>query len=263
MQFTICTVCYNAEASIENTIESVLALVEHEGDKRDFEYLIIDGASTDATHEIIASKEERFPAGMLRVISEPDKGIYDAMNKGIANARGRFIMFINADDLIAARTLEFARQVLAQVENAETVEGIAGSVEVLASDEASASLQRIRKVNPLMLKGPVPKDMVTGHQGMLFSVKKAQELGGFKTEYKLAADYDFYVRSIQANSRWLLIDRTLARFYLGGASFNLIDTAREYRRVRIDNGMNPVSAYLLYFTNVFNALRARKFKNLK
>lgn len=282
MLFTICTVCFKAEKSIAQTIDSVAALFgsdepvalgeideksltpEASGTARkDFEYLIIDGASPDGTLEIIEEKRSLFPEGVLRVISEPDEGIYDAMNKGIEQAKGRFIIFINADDLIAPRALEYAREVLSLVPKPKEVDGIAGSVKVLADEGIDPKLARTRKAQPEMLKGKVPKEMVTGHQGMFFSVNRAREMGGFDTRFKLASDYDFYVRSIQAQSRWLLIDRTLATFYLGGASFNLFDTAREYRAVRIARGMNPLLAYSMYALNIFNGLRARGFKGLK
>lgn len=263
MQFTICTVCFNAEATISSCIDSVAALLQHEDETPDFEYLIIDGDSNDCTKQIIADKSSLFPEGTLRVISEPDEGIYDAMNKGINNARGRFIIFINADDTIAPRALEFAREVLSQVPNPETVDGIAGSVEVQAGEGIDPKLAGIKKVRPNMLKGPVPKDMVAGHQAMFFSVQKAKEIGGFNTRYKIAADYDFYIRSIQANSRWLLIDRRISTFLLGGTSFGIIPTAKEYRQVRIDNGMNRLDALGYYGINVLNSIITRGFKDLK
>ena len=90
-RLSIITVCYNAEDGIGETLRSVDALAF-----RDFEYIIVDGASKDRTLEIIRSQG----ACVTKLISEPDKGIYDAMNKGMANASGEFIWFLNAKDTI-------------------------------------------------------------------------------------------------------------------------------------------------------------------
>ena len=89
---TIVTVCFNSEKTIARTIDSVL-----NQDISEVEYLIVDGASTDNTLYIIDRYKNRFQE-KLKVISEPDNGWYDAMNKGILNAKGKFIVFLNSDD---------------------------------------------------------------------------------------------------------------------------------------------------------------------
>jgi len=92
MKFTVVTVCLNAAATIERTVQSVLAQ-----DFPDIEYLAIDGMSTDATPEILDRHRDR----IARVIREPDRGIFDAMNKGIAASTGDVLHFLNADDRFA------------------------------------------------------------------------------------------------------------------------------------------------------------------
>ncbi|MCI5663284.1 MAG: glycosyltransferase [Mediterranea sp.] len=87
--FSVITVCYNAGAVIEDTIQSVISQTYHH-----VEYIIIDGASTDKTYSII----HRYREHITRVVSEPDQGIYDAMNKGIALATGDYLCFLNAGD---------------------------------------------------------------------------------------------------------------------------------------------------------------------
>ena len=89
MKISIITVCYNAEDTISDTIQSVLSQ-----DYEDVEYIIVDGKSTDRTLEIIQSIKSR-----IKLISEKDQGIYDAMNKGINIANGDVIGILNADDL--------------------------------------------------------------------------------------------------------------------------------------------------------------------
>ena len=93
MKISIITVTFNSEKTLRYTIESVL-----NQNYDDIEYLIIDGASTDSTLDIIKCYEPKFE-GKLHYISEPDKGIYDAMNKGILMATGNVVGFLNSDDL--------------------------------------------------------------------------------------------------------------------------------------------------------------------
>ena len=91
-QFSIITICYNSADTIERTIKSVLAQTFV-----DYEYIIVDGASTDNTLEIVNQYQKSF-GNKLRVSSEPDKGIYDAMNKGVKAAKGKIIGIVNSDD---------------------------------------------------------------------------------------------------------------------------------------------------------------------
>ena len=92
MEVSIITVCYNSEKTIERTIKSVLNQTY-----QDYEYIIVDGASTDKTLDIIKRYEPEFE-GKMRWISEQDNGIYYAMNKGIGMAKGKLIGMINSDD---------------------------------------------------------------------------------------------------------------------------------------------------------------------
>ena len=92
-RITVVTVCRNSAASIERTLQSVLAQ-----DYADFEYVVIDGASTDGTLEILHRHAGRIAA----LVSEPDRGVYDAMNKAVRLARGEYLLFMNAGDVFAA-----------------------------------------------------------------------------------------------------------------------------------------------------------------
>ena len=88
-KFSVITVCYNAQSVIEDTIQSVIAQTYHH-----VEYILIDGASTDRTMNIV----NKYKAHITTIVSEPDKGIYDAMNKGILLATGDYLCFLNAGD---------------------------------------------------------------------------------------------------------------------------------------------------------------------
>jgi glycosyltransferase involved in cell wall biosynthesis len=104
MLFTIITVCYNSEKTIERTIQSVL----HQT-CQNYEYIIVDGASTDGTMNIVRKYEPLFQ-GKLKCISEPDQGIYDAMNKGIHEADGKLIGIVNSDDYYEPDALEIIQR---------------------------------------------------------------------------------------------------------------------------------------------------------
>lgn len=96
MKITIITATYYSERTLRDTMESILSQTF-----QDFEYIVIDGASKDGTLDIIREYEPRF-GGRMRWISEPDKGIYDAMNKGFAMATGDVIGILNSDDFFTS-----------------------------------------------------------------------------------------------------------------------------------------------------------------
>src|SRR5690606_12900610 len=107
MKISIITVCYNAASTIKDAIESVLSQ-----DYADVEYIIIDGNSTDGTQEIVKSfsletggSAGTFNHSVAQWISEPDKGIYDAMNKGLKKATGEVVGILNADDFYTDKTI--------------------------------------------------------------------------------------------------------------------------------------------------------------
>ena len=112
---SIITVCYNSENTIERTITSVL----HQ-DFKDYEYIIIDGASRDKTLYIIKQYEPLFK-GRLKLISEPDKGIYDAFSKGCRLATGRFVWIVNSDDYLEPDALNTINKAIKDTDRKDIV----------------------------------------------------------------------------------------------------------------------------------------------
>jgi glycosyltransferase involved in cell wall biosynthesis len=106
MKVSIITVCFNIADTIEDTIRSVLSQ-----DYQDIEYIVVDGGSTDGTLDVVG----RYKNSIANVISEPDNGIYDAMNKGLSSSTGDIVATLNGDDVYAGKTTvsrmaEFIRQ---------------------------------------------------------------------------------------------------------------------------------------------------------
>lgn len=242
---TIVTVCYNAGNTISQTIESVLAQTS-----ADYEYLIIDGGSTDATLEIIESYRPRFQSP-ITVISEPDDGIYDAMNKALTYARGVYLIYINADDWCEPELVNVLHG-LAQEGNPDV---LCGAVQVWSANSV------------ISIHGPaVPlrgrhtaNTMPAHHQGMAVRTDSLRELGGFNKTYSLAADYDLALRLIDHSTTWAVTEHPVANYRHGGQSADVRKTAAQYRRIRIAHGVNPVRAWLMWGKNVVAATVWRLF----
>lgn len=128
MKITVVTVCYNVASTIEATIKSVLGQTHD-----DIEYIIIDGGSTDGTADVI----RRYAPQLAYWVSEPDKGIYDAMNKGLAKATGDYINFMNAGDKFSYPTTV-----------AEMVEKIKPDTDVIYGDAISVGADGSRRIIP-------------------------------------------------------------------------------------------------------------------
>lgn len=180
MKISIITVSYNAGATIEQTIQSVLAQSHP-----DVEYIVVDGASKDNTLDII----EKYKSRIAHVISEKDKGIYDAMNKGIALATGDIVGILNSDDLYHNnQVLEY----IASQFNSET-DCICSDVEIF-SDRPDNVLRyyNCQRWKPWMFRiGHQPP-----HPGFFVRRELYSELGTFNTHYRLAADFDLLLRFI-------------------------------------------------------------------
>ena len=234
--FTIVTVCRNAEATITRAIESVLAQTCD-----DYEYLIIDGASTDKTGECIQALASAF-GGKLRYTSEPDAGIYDAMNKGLEAATGHFIAFLNADDWYEPDTLDTVASLITPA-----IDNIAGALRVHTADDSSTTTRPPRQI---LLTRPYPPAMPAGHQAWFARTTQLKEIGGFDPAYRIAADYDLFLRVQKLNRLWAFTPQILANFTLGGTSYALAPTAREYRRAKRANGDTFLHAWAVYLRNI-------------
>ncbi len=236
-RLTVITVAYNARESIEQTILSVAAQAA-EG----VEYLVVDGASRDGTVEVL----RRLSHHIDRWVSAPDRGIYDAMNKGISMARGEWIMFLNADDY-------FENAGSAQ----RLLEATDDSVDIVAGQTLIKYTHRERLFRPsrrfgLMLQLPFM------HPSIIVRRSAFESCGHFDTRYRLAADCDLLLRMISRGHKYRRISEVVTVMRDGGASQRGFVRGRiEYMRAYQRNMRDPLGACLGFAVSMAMHLRAK------
>ena len=222
MKITVVTVCRNAECVLENTIRSVY----NQGFK-DFEYLIIDGNSTDGTIDIVRKYKTLFSSKGIgfSFISEPDSGIYDAMNKSLKMAKGEWILFMNAGDCF------YDENVLQNIFSIDYtgIDFVYGDVLLLENNKYKKAY--IGSIDDLNDQSSIC------HQGSMTRLILLKDYK-FDEEYKLAADYDLMLRMNRNHKVFKKIDCMIAIFSLGGASSKQsLNYLREMDKSRKRNGM--------------------------
>jgi len=214
--FSIITVCLNSEKTVERTINSVLNQTFN-----DVEYIIIDGGSTDNTLNIIESYEEQ----ITTIISEPDKGLYYAMNKGLALAKGRLIGIINSDDWYEPNTLDLVYQEYLKTGEEAVFHGLCKYYENGKEGKILSYHHDILKYTNI------------AHPTCFISKEIYDEFGFFDTDYKIAADYELLLRLYSAGVLFKRIERVLANFDEGGISesddshFEVLRIRRQYDQI--------------------------------
>ncbi len=211
---SIVTVCRNAADELERTALSVLALRGY-----NMEYIIIDGASTDHTAEVLATLQQRFSeAGQrVRIVSEPDRGIYDAMSKGIGMARGQWVNFMNAGDTFASPDcLDAFRPILTD----NKVDVVYGCVNVIKA--FGTMMVKPRSLELLRRKMPFC------HQSTLVRTSLMRQ-HSFNLRYRIVADYDFFYWCYTTGKNFEHVPVVVANFEAekGTSSNNRLQMLRE------------------------------------
>jgi len=241
LQVTVVTVCLNAASTITQTLESVLDA----GDSV-VAYVVVDGGSTDGTIELVKAFEPKFE-GRLTWVSEPDDGVYPAMNRGLQLASDSFVLFLGADDALLPGSLDRVAERLGPEPDDDM---IFGDVRVV---EPNGSKHEEPGCIVAELVGPIPRSMPACHQAILFSLAAYRQLGGFDTSLAIAADYDFYLRFLEHGLQSVYVPVVISEFRLGGlSSARGVATAQEYRRVWVKHGVHPVVAWLRMVRSVVN-----------
>jgi glycosyltransferase involved in cell wall biosynthesis len=231
---SIITVSYNSEKTIEKTIQSVL-----EQSYPQIEYIIIDGNSTDGTLDIINRYEEK----ISYFVSEPDKNMYDAMNKGIKKASGELIAILNSDDMYYKDTVKKAVNAWVKVEHKDNCV-IYGDMLILQED---STCNYVMKADVNYLK----KNMRMNHPTWFVSKDVYKKYGMFDIAYRTAADYDFALRVVRNNVDMTYIPESLTQFKDGGASAINFKAARDVKEIRKKNNCGMVMNEIYYLSECF------------
>ena len=194
---SIITVSFNSSKTIEQTILSVLQQTYSP-----IEYIIIDGGSTDGTIEIVKKYADR----IAYWVSEPDKGIYDAMNKGVQASHGELIGIINSDDWYDLDAIE---KVVKLFEKKGGVDVIHGGIRFYENERYKTKYcPKIEEINLCMIP----------HPACFISKKAYEKFGLYNTDFRIAADYDLVARIYAQKGKFIHCDQLLANLRMGGAS---------------------------------------------
>ncbi|MCF7821237.1 MAG: glycosyltransferase [Mariprofundaceae bacterium] len=205
MKISVITAVYNARDTIGDAIDSVLGQSHP-----DVELIVIDGASTDGTCELLESYRDRLAC----FVSEPDRGIYDALNKGIAHASGEIVGFLHADDLFAD---EHALSKVAEQFSDASVDAVYGDLVYVNKAEPDRVI-RYWKAGEFS-SGKLKSGWMPPHPTLYVRRSIYEQLGSFDTSYHIAADYDFMLRVLGSEQfKCSYIPEVLVKMRVGGAS---------------------------------------------
>jgi glycosyltransferase involved in cell wall biosynthesis len=212
ISFSIITVSFNSAATIRDTIESVLGQ-----DHPCIEYIVVDGASKDATMDIVREYGER----IARSISQPDAGIYDAMNTGIGLATGDIVGFINSDDFYASHAVV---SLVAKAFEDEGVEAVYGDLCYVSQRDVSRVIRYWRSSG--FVAGAFARGWCPPHPTFFVRRSVYDRFGGFDPQFHIAADTELMMRFLEAHGiSSMHIPKVLVKMRLGG------QTNRSFRNI--------------------------------
>lgn len=228
IKISVITVCYNAVGTLEKTMQSVLGQTYP-----NIEYIIIDGGSTDGTVDIIGRYEDR----IAYWVSEPDGGIYEAMNKGIERATGDIIGIINSDDWYEIDVFQLI---------ADACIASNGKL-VLHGDVAYHKYEKITVYKPAMDLSHFWYGTVVAHPTVFIPKCIYDEYGAFNTKYRIAADYDLLLRLFKQGVGYQYIPHIISHMSDGGvSSVNMIAGYREVLRIALSSEIPKYKAYYAF-----------------
>jgi glycosyltransferase involved in cell wall biosynthesis len=234
---SIITVCLNSRKTIQRTIESVLNQTY-----QNIEYLIIDGCSTDGTLDII----NKYIDKISYFKSEPDYGIYDAMNKGISFANGQLIGIINSDDWYEYDAVENVISCLNDKQNEVVLYGL---MRLFKNEK----LWTIKSHCHLFLN-----EGMINHPTCFVSKSIYKNYGLFDLKYKYSSDYDFMLRLIRRDVKFIQIEKILANMDQYGLSFNNLDAVKETYSILYKYGNMPFKELVVRHIEIYIKLLYKK-----
>lgn len=205
MKVSLITVVYNGEKYLNECIQSVIAQ-----DYVDLEYIVIDGGSTDTTLSIV----ERYKDDISKFVSEKDKGMYDALNKGIAYANGEIIGILNADDMLASNDVISN---IVEKFKAEKADGVYGNLNYINPNQSNGIVRKW--VSKSFTKRDIQLGWMPAHPTLYLKKKLFREFGNYSLDYGTAADYELMLRFLyQHEIKAVFLNQLIVDMRIGGMS---------------------------------------------
>ena len=253
-KFSIITVTYNAEKVLEDTIQSIVTQ-----SYKNVEYIIVDGGSTDGTLTIVNKYKEHIHT----IVSEPDKGLYDAMNKGIAMATGDIIGILNSDDFY---TSDIVLSTVASAFEDGNIDAVYGDIHYVQDND----LQKCPRYysSKLFHRRWMRLGFMPAHPSFYCHKEIYERYGGFNLSYKIAADFECLLRLIFVHKirlRYIPMDFVTMR--TGGASTSGLSShkqiLRDHQRAFKDNGIysNVLLESLRYIYKIYEIIETKVSRN--
>lgn len=206
MKISVITVCFNSAGTIADALRSVAAQTHP-----DIEHIVVDGASRDDTLRVISAHS----ASVSKLVSEPDAGIYDAMNKGIALATGDYVGFLNADDMLASPSALAA--LAAAASDAGGADAVYGDLSYVGQDRTDRVIRHWK--SGAFRRSRLGFGWMPPHPTFYVKRSTLENFGGFDLRFKIAADYDFMLRCLSRPGVCVAyVPEVIVRMRMGGAS---------------------------------------------
>lgn len=246
MKISIIIATFNAESTLKECLNNIVPQLNI-----DCELIIIDGKSTDQTLNIINQYKEY----ITYTISEKDNGVYDAWNKGIKRAKGEWIMFIGADDVLLPNAIKTYLQIIQETPYIDSYDYICAQNEFIGCDG---------KILKLMGEAPywhkMRRYMAPAHVASLHNKKNLFDtIGLYDYNYKICADYELLLRK-RDNLKFLFINSHIARMKTGGISFTTKAIIETYH-IRKKHKSVPTQINILLFCRDWIGFELFKIKN--
>ena len=238
MLISIITATYNSEKTLEKTFESVLNQKD-----TDFEYIIIDGNSNDNTVEIIKEYDSKFKEKGIKFnyISEPDKGIYDAFNKGIEQSSGKWISYLGSDDYYCSKDVTHVFST--KLRETPEVDWVYSKVKLL-----NEKGKELRVFNERWNWNNFKRHMYVPHAGSFHNRKYFLEYGFFDIHFKVAGDYEVLLRKNKDLKTYFVNFLSVNMMNSGISNDNLMEVLNEEAEAKLKNKV--YSKHVIYIDKI-------------